>query len=100
MMTSQVDSTGDAALIVGDYKIVCGAQAGMGGTWGGPVFPNSSNLVLNDTSCLPECCLFNIIEDETEVSGINDASTMSVNSRTLIGSLGFRYTPPNALSVR
>jgi len=56
----------DEALIKGRYKILCGPGENQG-FWQGPVFPNSSQHD-SDPGCgsFPNCCLFDIISDETE----------------------------------
>lgn len=53
----------DAALIVGNYKIVTGYQGGLG-YWQGPQFPNGSEPK-TDPGC-PHGCLFDIVADPAE----------------------------------
>lgn len=53
----------DAALIVGNYKIVTGTQGGLG-YWQGPQFPNGS-VPHQDPGC-PHGCLFDIVADPEE----------------------------------
>jgi arylsulfatase B len=57
--------TDNVAIIVGDFKLVKGRNAGGGLHWG-PNFPNASGTpVMNDSSCV-EGCLFNLTADEGE----------------------------------
>ena len=58
-------SVGDAALIVGKWKIINGTQNKMG-IWQGPLYPNASSLPANDAVGCPNGCLFNIFEDPGE----------------------------------
>lgn len=55
----------NSALIVGAYKIICGAQEGMG-YHQFPGFPNSTATPTATIDCAAACCLFNIIDDPTE----------------------------------
>ena len=66
----------DAALIVGDYKLVVGKQPMAG--WTGPTYPNNSGV---QPSFIPkgwvhDChtgCLFNVREDPTEHANLADS---------------------------
>lgn len=76
---------GDRALIVGRYKIICGNQAG-DGFWQGPVFPNgSSDPSGSFPGCVPDCCLFDIVADETEQNDLRTVqpSVFSMMEREL-----------------
>lgn len=58
------DSVGDAALIMGEWKIIKGTQGGIG-IWQGPLYPNATSVPPNNEGC-PNGCLFNVITDPTE----------------------------------
>ena len=58
-------SVGDAALIVGQWKVINGTQNRMG-VWQGPLFPNISSQPANDLIGCPTGCLFNVFDDPGE----------------------------------
>ena len=68
----------DAGLIIGTKKIVCGHQANQG-FWQSKIYPNQSSASVdppyesytNKTiGCYPDCCLFDIRDDEEEYNDL------------------------------
>ena len=71
-------------MIVGDYKIVCGSQDGMG-FHQFPGFPNGSAFPTPDVNCsAPNCCLFNIQTDPTETTDLRETEPAAYANMTAV----------------